>query len=117
MQRLESSLNKMFNQKVLANLCPYHRQRISKSLEKTREEIRMLFMTLVNGELDRFKKQIGDESLDITRKVAEGYIDQILDLLETRMLQEGKYFSSEELINGALSVFNTEGCPVFHPKK
>ncbi|MBD0401881.1 hypothetical protein [Flammeovirga sp. EKP202] len=117
MQRLESSLNKMFNQKVLANLCPYHRQRISTSLESTKLEIRSLFMTFVDGELDRFKKQIGEESLEITRTVAEGYVNNIVDLLETRMASDGDHFTSEELINGALSVFNTEGCPVFHTKK
>ncbi|NLR89887.1 MULTISPECIES: hypothetical protein [Flammeovirga] len=118
MQRLESSIKNLLIQnrdnKALASLCPYHRHRISTSVEKAKEEVAALFKVFVDGELDRFKKQIPEESKATIRQIVEGYVNEVLDLLERQMLDGGQHYSSEELINGLVRIFHVEDCPVFH---
>ncbi|ANQ51215.1 hypothetical protein KMW28_17070 [Flammeovirga yaeyamensis] len=119
MQRLESSIKNLLNQsqtKPLSGLCPYHRQRISKSSQDALSEVKEILMTFVTGEMDRFKKQIPEESKGKIQEIAEQYVLSVLNVIEENMMNGGEHYNTEELINGAVRIFNVEDCPVFHTK-
>ncbi|OHX67888.1 hypothetical protein [Flammeovirga pacifica] len=119
MQRLESSIKNLLNQsqgKALSGLCPYHRQRISNSSDEAISEVREILMTFVNGELDRFKKQISEDSKERIQEIAENYIFSVLSVLEDNIKKGGINNSTEDLINGVVRIFNVEDCPAFDKK-
>ncbi|AZQ60930.1 hypothetical protein EI427_01480 [Flammeovirga pectinis] len=120
MQRLESSIKNLLLQqdkKALEGFCPYHRKRIASSVSDAKEEVRKLFMNFVDGELDRFKKQLSEEARVIVAGIAEGYVNEVLQLLETQVSNGTTNFTSEDLVNGLVRIFNVEDCPAFQNKK